>query len=566
MKKQTYKKMFNVSIATAMAAGAVVAVAPTQASASVSFSDVKETNGHYTNIMDLANRGVITGYENGTYRPGLSIKRGNAAKIIAGALGLDTVNVKNPGFSDVSTNNSNYGAIAALANAKIISGFEGKYNPNDTLTRGQMSKIIANAFGLTADSTTIPFTDVQNSQYKGFIAALYANEVTTGVTATKFDEKSPVTRGQLASFVVRAEQALQETPATGTTTVDKAATIVSVNNLQVTIDGEVLTIADEVKSVFNASNAAALADSEVTFVVEYPVASTASVTPVANKGKGKIVGVKSMKLVKSGTTFDAKGFAIPTLIVAANNVTVANVKATALEVTAGNTVTLNGVEVTTLTVAKGAKITLGTDTKITTIILPAGVKIEDVIANYAAVKDQLTDVKVQQPSTGGGGGSSSGNTTTPVVPSEAIEKAKDVINDDLKDLKIGSASFDGSTLNIKIANLPTTGDTAGYTVADAFDDKDLLVAAIQDSNILNSVSTVTFDGKTYTAAQAKEMSELELGLIVAGVLGLDENKALEAVMKNKKADLTPYLQAKTTEVTVKFTNGASKTYTVKITK
>ena len=101
MKTQSYKKAFNVAIATVVAAGAVVAVAPIQADAALSFSDVKETNSHYANILNLAERGVINGYEDGTFRPGESIKRGQAAKIIAGVLGLDTTNVKNPNFKDV---------------------------------------------------------------------------------------------------------------------------------------------------------------------------------------------------------------------------------------------------------------------------------------------------------------------------------------------------------------------------------------------------------------------------------------------------------------------------------
>lgn len=212
MKKQSYKKLFNVALTTTLAAGAVVAVAP-QAEAAISFKDVKETNTHYENIMNLAERGVIRGYEDGTFRPGNSIKRGNAAHIIAEIIGLDTKNVTNPNFKDISTKNSNYGAIAALANAGIINGFEdGTYRANDMLTRGQMSKIIAKAFKLTATGETVPFTDVERSQYKEHIIALFENSVTTGVTSTFFDTKSFVTRGQLSSFVVRAEKAVKEEP------------------------------------------------------------------------------------------------------------------------------------------------------------------------------------------------------------------------------------------------------------------------------------------------------------------------------------------------------------------
>lgn len=212
MKRQSYKKLFNVAITATLVAGAVVAVAP-PAGAAISFKDVKETNAHYENIMNLAERGIIRGYEDGTFRPGNSIKRGNAAHIIAEIIGLDTTNVKNPNFKDISTKNSNYGAIAALANAGIINGFEdGTYRANDMLTRGQMSKIIAKAFKLTPTGETVPFTDVERSQYKSHIIALYENSITTGVTPTFFDTKSFVTRGQLSSFVVRAEKVVKPEP------------------------------------------------------------------------------------------------------------------------------------------------------------------------------------------------------------------------------------------------------------------------------------------------------------------------------------------------------------------
>ncbi|MER1984837.1 MAG: S-layer homology domain-containing protein [Solibacillus sp.] len=556
MKKQTYKKLFTVATASAMAAGAVVAVAPTQADAASPFKDLKETNTHYSNIVELTQRGVITGYEDGTYRAGNSINRAQAAKIIAGVLGLDTTNVKNPGFSDVSEKNANYGPIAALANAGIINGFEGKFNPAGTLTRGQMAKIIDNAFNLSGgEEITFPFTDVAKSQYKVHIANLFANEVTTGVTATKFDEKSPVTRGQLASFVARAEKvAGSEKPGTekpgSTTTSEKAVTLLNVTNNLVTINGEQFDIAPEVASVFNAANAEALKDSETTLVIEYTLEPTASLANVAKKGK--IVGVKTLKITKSGVTFNAKGYTIPSLSVTGNNVTLANVVVTSLDVAAGNTVTLNGVTATTITVAKGAKITIDANTKLTTIKLAPGEKIENVIANYAAVKDQLKDVKVEGSTGGGGGGGGS------VTPQPDTEKAQKAINEGLKGLKIGSASFDGLTLTV---NISATADTA-YTVADALDDKSKLVVAIQNSGILSYVKTVTLD-KEYTVAEAKALSDAKLALIVVDFLDLDD-KALEALLSNKNADLTPYLKGNTKDVPATFTDGTRRTYKVKI--
>ena len=149
------------------------------------------------------------GFTDGTFKPNQSVTRGQAAKIIAGVLGLDTQNVKNPGFKDVTTANPYYGAIAALANAGIINGYpDGTYKPDEPVQRNHMAKIIANAFDLEPTSgAKNPFTDVHGN-YVGYVTALYENGVTTGRTATTFGGNANVTRGQLAAFVIRAENVM----------------------------------------------------------------------------------------------------------------------------------------------------------------------------------------------------------------------------------------------------------------------------------------------------------------------------------------------------------------------
>ena len=67
-----------------------------------------------------------------------------------------------------------------------------------------MAIILTGAFELKPSTNSLPFTDVR-SDYKNYISALYENGVTTGKTATTFDGSSNVTRGQLAAFVIRAE-------------------------------------------------------------------------------------------------------------------------------------------------------------------------------------------------------------------------------------------------------------------------------------------------------------------------------------------------------------------------
>ena len=213
MMKKKRNKHISAGLASVMALGTIVAVAPLEAEASINFSDVESTHQHYDAIINLAERGIIKGFGDGTFKPGQSVTRGQAAKIIAGVLELDTTNVVDPGFTDVPTTHEYYGAIAALENAGIIKGYgDGTFGPGKTVTRNHMAKIIANAFELDAPAgATTPFEDVSaDSEYAGYITALYTAGITTGTTSTTFSGTANVTRGQMASFVVRAEDTVSQ--------------------------------------------------------------------------------------------------------------------------------------------------------------------------------------------------------------------------------------------------------------------------------------------------------------------------------------------------------------------
>lgn len=213
MRQLNYEKLFKATLATTVAAGAIVAVTPVNTEAATrTFSDVKDIPSHhfYEAVMDLSSRGIIGGYPDGTFKPNQSISRQHAAKFLAHALRLDTVNVKNPGFKDVNNKNPYYGAIAALVEAGIISGYaDNTFKPGDNLTRTQMAKMLVLGFNLKSQGAQAnPFRDISTNNWnKSFVQVLYANNITTGTTATTFSPTSFVTRGQLASFIFRSEAA-----------------------------------------------------------------------------------------------------------------------------------------------------------------------------------------------------------------------------------------------------------------------------------------------------------------------------------------------------------------------
>lgn len=192
--------------ATAVLATAAVA-APAQA-ADVTFTDVPATHTHAAAIYELANAGILSGYGDNTFGPGKDVTRGQLAKIIANVLQLDTENVEDPAFTDVPKGHQYYGAVAALKQANIISGYgDDTYGVKDSLTRGQMAKILTKAFDLTVQGEATTFSDVPaTNQYKEAIDALATNNVTTGLGDGSYGVQQHVTRGQLASFISRASK------------------------------------------------------------------------------------------------------------------------------------------------------------------------------------------------------------------------------------------------------------------------------------------------------------------------------------------------------------------------
>lgn len=210
MVKNKNKNLFNATLAATIATSAVVAMAPIQVEAAPkSFPDVKSNVYYYEDVQNLSGRGVINGFPDGTFKPGNNITRGEVAIILAKILNLNTGNVKNPGFKDVPTSHKYYGAIAALVEAGVIHGYEDNtYRSNNTLTRAELAKVLSDGFGFKEEVYKGgKFTDVvAEAWYANYVETLLTNSITAGITHTTFEPKSHVTRGQMASFVVRSEK------------------------------------------------------------------------------------------------------------------------------------------------------------------------------------------------------------------------------------------------------------------------------------------------------------------------------------------------------------------------
>ncbi|EEL67452.1 Surface layer protein [Bacillus mycoides] len=189
---------------------------------SLKFNDVPADHWSTKAIYDLANRKVVAGYGNGQFGFGDNVTRGQVARMIyAYVKPADAdASFKNP-FTDIKGHMFEK-EILALAKAGLVSGYgEGKYGPDDILTREQMAQVLTNAFKFKATTTT-SFTDVdKNSWALKAISALEENGVTAGTGSDKYSPQMHVTREQYSQFlynsisVVEKETKPEEKPNTG---------------------------------------------------------------------------------------------------------------------------------------------------------------------------------------------------------------------------------------------------------------------------------------------------------------------------------------------------------------
>ncbi len=107
-----------------------------------------------------------------------------------------------PSFDDVDS--EGYGpAVEALYEAGIILGCEqGRFCPNDELTRAQMATVVSGALELPYATDSI-FVDIDGNVHQDGINALAASEITLGCTPTEFCPGDTITRAQLSSLLVR---------------------------------------------------------------------------------------------------------------------------------------------------------------------------------------------------------------------------------------------------------------------------------------------------------------------------------------------------------------------------
>lgn len=167
------------------------------------FSDIESVEWAKEAITALANAGVVSGYDDNTFKPQQSIKREEFVKMVISAAKID-LNKAACKFDDVEQDKWYAQYVNAAFGAGIISGIsETEFGIGKGITREDMAVIIARLINVESGDSEVVFTDDASiSNYaKDSIYKLYRTRKIAGVGNNRFAPKEIVTRAQAAKII-----------------------------------------------------------------------------------------------------------------------------------------------------------------------------------------------------------------------------------------------------------------------------------------------------------------------------------------------------------------------------
>lgn len=164
--------------------------------------------------------GLITGYEDGTFRPDTGITRGAFAGILDRFLKFQAVSPAAT-FSDTA---GTYweSAILKLHAAGVYLGNGGRALSGDTITRQQAVTMIARAFAIQPMDRSLSYTDTdQIAEYAAaYVAEMTARGYITDSSDGRFRPTENITRAEIVNILNNMVDVLIQTPETYSGDVD----------------------------------------------------------------------------------------------------------------------------------------------------------------------------------------------------------------------------------------------------------------------------------------------------------------------------------------------------------
>ena len=176
------------------------------------FKDLPDSHWSRDYFSTLKGQKIITGYEDDTVKPFQSISRVEFLKLAFAAIGLKLdENNKESIYRDVTDQNIWYFPyVMTAAKAGIIGSGDGKFHPDQSITRAEALKILLLAANLTeGNRAKLDFADVAaDAWYQPYIGRAVNLALIKGFEDNTFKPNQTITRSEAAKIIVLLGQKL----------------------------------------------------------------------------------------------------------------------------------------------------------------------------------------------------------------------------------------------------------------------------------------------------------------------------------------------------------------------
>ena len=196
--------MSIISLAVALSSMTVFADSKVQR-----FWDVDSSFWAFDYIADLAERKVINGYEDGSFRPNKTVSRAEWAKMMVDAANIQ-VSDNRSYFTDVP---SGYWATSYINSAKqYLTGYkDGTFRPNQAATREDVAVAMVLLKGYDTEDVDYSYltfldNDTISNYAKAYVAVAVQHNLISGFTDGTFRGQDTLSRAQAATLIYKAFQ------------------------------------------------------------------------------------------------------------------------------------------------------------------------------------------------------------------------------------------------------------------------------------------------------------------------------------------------------------------------
>ncbi len=173
------------------------------------FSDLSSTSPYSKAIESLKDRGVVSGYADGTFRESALVNRAEFLKIVLGSrlsVSGESLGAGSNCFDDVRTNDWFASWVCTAKAEGIVSGYDnGDFKPEQNINFVEASKILALAFKQQGNVYS-------NDWFEQYVRALEDSKaIPTSISALD----KPVTRGEMAEMMWRLTDNVTDRPTKG---------------------------------------------------------------------------------------------------------------------------------------------------------------------------------------------------------------------------------------------------------------------------------------------------------------------------------------------------------------